>query len=163
MEEVVAARDMELQCSYHLAGTELRVIDTETGQFFSCIGTAAGLRALPAIKNGKRYRVGIPITAVLQTMPLEGNISFNSVRQFSRFKLRMLMSDTDFEFRSTANANWERLPRNYYPEVQSPFTGALRLALMPDAAVGQALCIRYKGHHDFRLLAISQEVDHHGK
>lgn len=163
MEESVAERDMELKCSYHLAGTELRVIDTESGQYFSCIGTAAGLRALPAIKTGKRYRVGIPITAALQTMPLEGNISFNSVRQFSRFKLRMLNSDIDFEFRSTANENWERLPGNYYPDVQRPFTGALRLAQMPDAAVGQSLCIRYKGHHDFRLLAITQEVDHHGK
>lgn len=163
MEEVVAERDMELKCSYHLAGTELRVIDTETEQYFSCIGTAAGLRALPSIKTGKLYRVGIPIIAELQTMPLEGNISFNSVRQFSRFKLRMLMSDTDFEFRSTANETWERLPGNYYPDVKHPFTGALRLTQMPDAAVGQAFCIRYKGHHDFRLLAITQEVDHHGK
>lgn len=163
MEEVVSEKNMELKCSYHLAGTELRVVDVETDATIRCYGTAAGLRALPSIKLGRRYRVGIPIEARLQTMPLEGNASFNSVRQFSRFKLRLLRSDTDFEFRSTATPAWERLVPKHNPEVGNPYTGAVRLAQMPDAAVGQALCIRYYGHHDFRLLAITQEVDHHGK
>lgn len=163
MEEVVAEKNMELRCSFHLAGTEVFVVDVETDAAFLCYGTAAGLRALPSVRKGRRYRVGIPIEARLQTMPLEGNVSFNSVRQFCRFKLRLLRSDTDFEFRSTANPAWERLTPGYYPEVSHPYTGALRLSLMPDAAVGQALCIRYFGHHDFRLLAITQEVDHHGK
>lgn len=163
MEEVTALRHMELKCSYHLAGTELRIIDVETDETVRCYGTAAGLRALPTVKAGRTYRVGIPITAQLQTLPLEGPNSFNSVRQFSRFKLRILDSDPDFEFRSTANADWERLEPHYYPGVSNPYTGALRLAQMPDAAVGQALCIRYYGHHDFCLLSITQEVDHHGK
>lgn len=163
MEVVTSVRDMELKCAYHLAGTELRVVDVETDDTIRCYGTASGLRALPSVKAGRTYRVGIPITAQLQTMPLEGSNSFNSVRQFSRFKLRLLASDPDFEFRSTANDAWERLAPNYYPDVSNPYTGALRLSQMPDAAVGQALCIRYYGHHDFSLLAITQEVDHHGK
>lgn len=163
MEEVTAVRNMELNSSYHLAGTELRIVDVETDVTVRCYGTAGGLRALPTVKTGRTYRVGIPITAQLQTMPLEGPNSFNSVRQFSRFKLRLLASDPDFEFCSTANDDWERLEPHYYPGVSNPYTGALRLPQMPDAAVGQALCIRYYGHHDFRLLAITQEVDHHGK
>lgn len=163
MEEVVSVRNMELKCAYHLAGTELCVVDVENDDTIRCYGTAAGLRALPSIISGRRYCVGIPIEARLQTMPLESNVSFNSVRQFSRFKLRLLNSDTDFEFRSTANDSWERLLPDYYPGVSNPYSGALRLAQMPDAGVGQSLCIRYYGHHDFRILAITQEVDHHGK
>lgn len=163
MQELVAEQNRELKCAYHLDGTELRVIDVETDEVFRCYGSASGLRGLPSVKAGRRYRVGIPIEARLQTMPLEGNMSFNSVRQFSRFKLRLLHSDTDFEFRSTANDAWERLIPGYYPHAAYPYTGALRLAQMPDAAVGQALCIRYYAHREFRILAITQEVDHHGK
>ena len=123
MEEVTAARNMELKCSYHLAGTELRIVDVETDVTVRCYGTAGGLRALPTVKAGRTYRVGIPITAQLRTMPLEGPNSFNSVRQFSRFKLRLLASDPDFEFCSTANADWERLEPHYYP-------GVIRFALL---------------------------------
>lgn len=163
VEEVVSHRNMELKCAYHLAGTELRVVDVENDDTIRCYGTAAGLRALPSVEAGRCYRVGIPIVARVQTMPLESAVSFNSVRQFSRFKLRLLESDTDFEFRSTANDSWERLLPDYYTGVSNPYTGALRLAQMPDAGVGQSFCIRYSGHHDFKLLSISQEIDHHGK
>ena len=163
VQEVVSERNMELKCAYHLAGTELRVVDTENDDTVRCYGTVAGLRALPSVQAGRRYRVGIPIVGNVRTMPLESNLSFNSVRQFSRFKLRLLSSDPDFEFRSTANDAWERLMPDYYSGVSYPYTGALRLAQMPDAGVGQSLCIRYSGHHDFQLLSITQEVDHHGK
>lgn len=163
LEEVVAVRNMELKCAYHLPGVELCVVDVENGEAGRCFGTAAGLRALPIVQAGRRYRVGIPIVANLLTMPLESHASFNSVRQFSRFKVRLLASDTDFEFRSTATDEWERVRPDYHPELTYPYTGALRMPQMPDAAVGQALCIRYSGWLDFRLLAITQEVDHHGK
>jgi hypothetical protein len=96
-------------------------------------------------------------------MPLEGSASFNSVRQFSRLKLRLLESDTDLEYRSSVHETWERLEPGSRPECEYPFTGAVRLAQMPDAGVGQALCLRYSGAGEFRLLAITQEVDHHGK
>lgn len=131
----------------HLAGEEVRAVDRENGV------------AVLTMKPGRRYRVGIPITARLQTLPMEGAASFNSVRQFSRFKLRLLESDTSFDFRSTAHDVWE----HHESDADTPYTGALRLAQMPDAAVGQSLCIRYSGCRDFRLLAITQEVDHHGK
>ena len=99
----------------------------------------------------------------LQTMPMEGAASFNSVRQFSRFKLRVLESEPSFDFRSSVHERWEHFTPEEYPGLETPFTGALRLPQMPDAAVGQSLCLRYRGIGDFRLLAITQEVDHHGK
>lgn len=163
MQELTALSDENLLCGGHLAGSEVRVVDIETDESATCRVSAGGLISAPVVQAGRTYRVGFPIEAMLQTMPLESPASFNSVRQFSRFKLRLLESDTDFEFCNTANEAWERVFRDYYPGVGNPYTGALRLAQMPDAAVGQALCIRYNGHHDFRILAITQEVDHHGK
>lgn len=162
-EEVVSVKPMELACGYHLHGIEIRVVDVDSGEAVRCMGYAGGLRALPNVVAGRRYRVGIPIVATLQTMPLEGGASFNSVRQFCRFRLRLLESDTDFEFRSTANNRWERHVLNEDTSTAQPYTGALRLAQMPDAGVGQSLCIRYSGRHDFRLLSITQEVDFHAK
>lgn len=162
-EEVSALRNMELKCSYHLAGTMIMIIDSETGEGGMSYATAGGLRAIPFVIKGRSYKVGIPIEANLQTMPLEGVNSFNSVRQFSRFKLRLLDSDLNFEFRSTASESWEHFLPEHAPCAAVPYTGALRLAQMPDADVGQSLCLRYSAGGDFRLLAITQEVDHHGK
>lgn len=162
-EEVSALRNMELKCSYHLAGTMIMIIDSETGEGGMSYATAGGLRAIPFVLKGRSYKVGIPIEANLQTMPLEGVNSFNSVRQFSRFKLRLLDSDLNFEFRSTASESWEHFLPEHAPCAAVPYTGALRLAQMPDADVGQSLCLRYSAGGDFRLLAITQEVDHHGK
>ena len=162
-EEVVSERNMELKCAYHLAGTIVSVVDEEDGSGVLTYAAAAGLRALSFVRKGRKYRVGIPIEANLQTMPLESGSSFNSVRQFSRFKLRLLESDLRFEFRSTASEQWETFLPAHAPGCSVPYTGALRLAQMPDAGVGQALCLRYSGAGEFRLLAITQEVDHHGK
>lgn len=163
LETVECVRDMELNCAYHLHGVEIRVLDVQSGVAIRCHGNGSGLRALPGVVAGRRYRVGIPIEACLVTMPLESHASFNSVRQFSRFKVRLLESDTDFEYRNSANTEWERVRPDFYQHLEMPYTGVLRLAQMPDADVGQALCIRYYGSYDFRLLAITQEVDHHGK
>lgn len=134
--------------------------DPETGDCVPC--GELGYES-PWIIEGNKYMIGYPIEAEVHTMPLESNISFNSVRQFSRFKLRLLHSDTGFDFRSSANDAWEHVESCSIPGTSHDFTGAVRLSLMPDAAVGQALCIRYTGGRDFRILAISQEVDHHGK
>lgn len=152
--EIEASEEAALPAVPHLDGCERRVVDIETGAEVSCCGE---------FQPGRRYRVGIPIEARLCTMPMESNLSFNSVRQFSRFKLRMLESDTDFDFRGSVQDAWEQCRAVPGTGISVPYTGSIRLAQMPDAAVGQALCIRYRGHHDFRLLAISQEVDHHGK
>ena len=72
--------------------------------------------------------------------------------------MRFLDAEFVQGFIRMANDGWE-----HFSGHSSEYTGALRLPLMPDAGVGQSLCIRYCGLHDFRLLAITQEVDHHGK
>jgi hypothetical protein len=137
----------------HLTEYPTHVVDKELG-----------IRVQPKnVKKGRSYYLGIPIVGELQTLPMEGNMSFNSVRQFSRFKVRLLMSDTAFEYRSTANSRWEQADAVTTSEMTLPYTGALRLPQMPDSSVGQALCIRYSGSNDFRLLSITQEVDYHGK
>ncbi len=153
MEVVTAAQDGTLPRGAHLSGAGLVVVNADTNEAVSGSG-----EQLPVVQRGLRYQVGIPIEASLRTMPLESSVSFNSVRQFSRFRLRLLNSDDCFAYRSSAAPGWEQFAGG-----QWPFTGAVRLSQMPDAAVGQSLCIRYTGHRDFRLLAISQEVDHHGK
>jgi hypothetical protein len=162
MQEAEAARNMELKCAQHLSGSEVCITDIETGDSVLAIASDSGF-AVPFVKRGRRYRVGIPIDGYLETMPMESANSFNSVRQFSRFKLRLLDSDLRFDYRSTANERWEHFYPSDNQNLHLPFTGALRLPQMPDAAVGQALCIRYRGQGNFRLLAITQEVDHHGK
>ncbi len=152
----VEASDMgELLAPWLPGNTEFLVLDTQSG--LSVVGYD-GKCVSSIIGAGREYLVGLPVEAELHTMPLEGNVSFNSVRQLSRFKVRLLHSDTSFDYCSTANDRWE-----HHCGDNVDYTGALRLPLMPDAGVGQALCIRYKGIHDFRLLAITQEVDHHGK
>lgn len=151
--ELIASEDATLPVPSHLEGAEHAVLDAEMD----------ALVAMDAVQAGRRYYLGIPIVGELQTLPMEGNMSFNSVRQLSRFKLRLLNSDTSFDYRSTANPRWEYADSGMIPELQPPYTGAVRLPQMPDAAVGQALCIRYTGCRDFRLLSITQEVDHHGK
>ena len=161
--EVEALQEGEIPVSPHLAGRDLVVVDAEANESLPEVVAEGTLLRAPGIRAGRLYRVGMPIEASLQTMPLESGMSFNSVRQFSRFKLRLLESDVCLDYRSTANDAWEQLLPEYCPGLTVPYTGALRLAQMPDAGVGQALCIRYRGHRDFRLLAISQEVDHHGK
>lgn len=162
MQEAEAARNMELKCAQHLSGSEVCITDIETGDSVLAIASDSGF-AVPFVKRGRRYRVGIPIDGYLETMPMESANSFNSVRQFSRFKLRLLDSDLRFDYRSSANERWEHFYPSDNTNLHLPFTGALRLPQMPDAAVGQALCIRYRGQGNFRLLAITQEVDHHGK
>lgn len=152
---LVAGTDGTLSITCWTPETQVVVQDAQTGCSFTCL---AGNCTSPEIVPGNTYLVGLPLKAELHTMPLEGNMSFNSVRQFSRFKVRLLHSDTAFDYCSSANDRWEHLNRT-----DDDFTGALRLPLMPDAGVGQSLCLRYEGGRDFRLLAITQEVDHHGK
>lgn len=151
--ELEAAEKGTLPVPPHLVGREWAVLDAGQGEIVP----------VETVVPGRRYYLGIPVVGELQTLPMEGNMSFNSVRQFSRFKLRLLESDTSFDYRSTANPRWERADSVTVPELHPPYTGALRLPQMPDSAVGQSLCIRYSGCRDFRLLAITQEVDHHGK
>lgn len=149
----LATQNGRLEIPPHLQAEPYKLVDAESLQ---------GVE-LAQVVQGREYYLGIPIVGELQTMPLEGNMSFNSVRQFSRFKLRLLESDTCFDYRSSANTDWEHMQPPPVPELAVPYTGALRLPQMPDAGVGQSLLLRYAGTRDFKLLAITQEVDHHGK
>lgn len=116
----------------------------------------------PAAVAGGVYEVGVPYDSELQTLPLETHVSFNSVRELSRVRLRLLQSDLFFDYKASHAERWE----HYSPEIDGnavPYTGSVRLVQMPDAGVGQGLCLRYCGNADFKLLSLTMEVDFHGK
>lgn len=108
------------------------------------------------------YSVGNPFTSELHTLPLESMNSFNSVREMSRLRLRLLESSLEAEYKATHAERWEKLEAERL-HLSTPYTGSVRLSHMPEAAVGQGLCLRCTGTSDFRLLGLTVEVDHHGK
>lgn len=108
------------------------------------------------------YVIGYPYTSELHTLPLESLNSFNSVRELSRLRLRLLESSLHAEYKATHADRWEKLEPDRL-HLSEPYTGSVRLSHMPEAAVGQGLCIRSTGVEDFRLLGLTVEVDHHGK
>lgn len=109
-----------------------------------------------------QYTIGRPYTSELHTLPLESMNSFNSVREMSRLRLRLLESSLNAEYKTTHAERWEKLEAERL-HLREPFTGSVRLSHMPVAAVGQGLCLRSSGWKDFRLLGLTVEVDHHGK
>lgn len=148
----------------HLAG--MRVCFAPSGRLLTSpgIGTVSndGTLEVGAADVSSVYEVGQPYASELQTMPLEGQNSFNSVRQMSRVRLRLLESDLNFSYKTTCNDHWE----NYSPRIDKlevPFTGSVRLSQMPSADVGQGFTLRYSGLRNFCLLSMTVEVDYHGK
>lgn len=143
----------------HWRGQEVLAKD-DSGREQRAVVTAEG--TLEGLTPEAAYTVGVPYLSELQTMPMESEMSYNSVREFSRVRLRLLESALDFEYKAAHAARWEsgaaaaRL-------LQAPYSGSLRLDQMPDAGVGQGFCLRCGGTDNFRLLALSIEVDHHGK
>lgn len=117
----------------------------------------------PDMRPGwQSFYMGRPYVSELRTMPLERDLSFNAVRQLSRVKLRLLESDPHFSYKCTASPRWE----TYNPAViraSYPFSGAIRIPQMPDAAVGQSFTIVYDGPREFALQALTVEVDQHGR
>lgn len=108
------------------------------------------------------YHIGYPYTSELHTLPLESLNSFNSVREMSRLRLRLLESSLNVEYKASHAERWEKLEAERQL-LSEPFSGSVRLSHMPEAAVGQGLCLRCTGAGDFRLLGLTVEVDHHGK
>lgn len=108
------------------------------------------------------YSIGYPFTSELHTLPLESMNSFNSVREMSRLRLRLLESSLEAEYKATHAGRWEKLEAERL-HLSTPYTGSVRLSHMPEATVGQGLCLRCTGVSDFRLLGLTVEVDHHGK
>ena len=123
---------------------------------------ADGSLSVPGASVGEVYDVGLPYESELQTMPLEGQNSFNAVRQMSRVRLRLLESDLDFAYKASHAERWERYSADR-ERLKVPFTGSVRLSQIPQADVGQGFCLRYSGLRDFCLLAMTIEVDYHGK
>lgn len=117
------------------------------------------LTGLPA---DTRCTVGYAFASELRTMPTESLNSFNSVREMSRLRLRLLESSLNFEYKADHAERWEKMDAERY-HLRAPYTGSVRLSQMPEAAVGQGLCLRCSGTEDFRLLGLTVEVDHHGK
>lgn len=108
------------------------------------------------------YDIALPYVSELQTLPLESQLSFNSVRQLSRVRLRLLESDLNFSYRCSNSERWE----HYTPatdRLSTPYSGSLRLPMMPRPGVEQGFCLRYSGMGDLRLLSMTIEVDYHGK
>ncbi|MCQ2364713.1 MAG: hypothetical protein MJ051_04075 [Akkermansia sp.] len=126
-----------------------------------CTATVGADGALQAPSAG-RYLAGLPFRSELQTMPMESEMSFNSVREFSRVRLRLYESGLQFAYKAAHASRWEYMDPAVL-HLEAPYTGSLRLDQMPDAGVGQGFCLRCEGLADFRLLAMSIEVDHHGK
>lgn len=156
-----AAADAEgaLSVPLRLAGLPLCLLGAG-GEVQSAVADAEG--RIGGLAAGASYTVGVPFRSELETLPMESVASFNSVRELSRFRLRLYESGLSFEYKSTLAERWEQSePERYHLRV--PYSGSLRLAQMPEAGVGQGLCIRCSGTEDFRLLGLTQEVDHHGK
>lgn len=148
----------------HLAGMQVKYAPAGSSPdaFRDGTVTEAGDLSVAEAAVGSVYEVGRSYTSELQTMPLEGQSSFNSVRQMSRVRLRLLESDLSFRYKTTCSERWE----NYSASVDRqtiPFTGSVRLSQMPCADVGQGFSLQYSGLRAFCLLAMTIEVDYHGK
>jgi len=123
---------------------------------------AQGVFVLPGGAEGQSYVVGSRYCSALETMSLEREASFNAVQQEGRVKLRLLESDPHFEYKASHVSRWEV----YDPAregVSYPFSGAIRISHIPAPGVGQGFCLRVDGTLDFRLLAMTVELDFHGK
>lgn len=143
----------------HWAGQEVLAVDAAG---VSQRGMVAADGSLSGLSPDTEYTVGVPYLSELQTMPMESEMSYNSVREFSRVRLRLYESSLDFEYKAAHAGRWESGLAAARME-KAPYSGSLRLDQMPDAGVGQGFSLRCGGTEDFRLLAMSIEVDHHGK
>lgn len=143
----------------HWAGQEVLLTDS-AGESRRAMVAEDG--SVEGLSPDTTYAAGVPYVSELRTMPMESELSYNSVRELSRVRLRLYDSSLDFEYKAAHAERWEsgsaaaRL-------LKAPYSGSLRLDQMPDAGVGQGFCLRCNGTADFRLLAMSVEVDHHGK
>ncbi len=161
---VTVKRAGKLEGLTHLAGMKVCYGSADANTEKMSTGTVSpdGVLTVSNAVVGSVYKVGQPIVSELQTMPLEGQNSFNSVRQMSRVRLRLLDSDLNFSYKTTNSSRWE----SYSPSIDKltvPFSGSVRLSQMPCADVGQGFALRYSGLGDFCLLSMTIEVDYHAK
>lgn len=162
--EATVQTDGELSGLSHLAGRQVRYALSGAWEDGAASGvvTADGKLEIKGAVIGSVYEVGTPYISELQTMPLEGQNSFNSVRQMSRVRLRLMESDLYFSYQTTGASCWETYTAGV-DKLTVPYTGSVRLSQMPCADVGQGFALRYSGMREFCLLSMSIEVDYHGK
>ncbi len=116
------------------------------------------------ILNGQYY-IGMTYESVFTTMPMESERSFNAVAQMGRVKLRLLDSTPNFYFKAAHVDAYER----YEPERDllsirgESFSGAIRISQLPVPGVGEGFSLKCDEAHAFNLLALSVEIDFHGK
>lgn len=161
---VVVETTGKLSGLQHLCGQTVKYAPAGKMQTAAREGTVAADGTLPVsgAAVGTQYEVGLPYVSELQTMPLEGQNSFNSVRQMSRVRLRLLDSDLSFCYKTSHAERWESYSADR-ERLSVPYTGSVRLSQIPQADVGQGFCLRYSGIRDFCLLSMTIEVDYHGK
>lgn len=147
----------------HLQGVTCLVYpDGKIEEAVESVCDETGACSIPGAVPGESYCVGAAFDSLLQTMPLESELSFNSVRQIGRVKLRLLQSDPHFSYRADHSDRWE----TYDPERELfsyPYTGAIHLSHIPSPGEGQGFCLRVRTAKEFRLLSLTAEVDYHGK
>lgn len=148
----------------HLAGMQVRYAVGSSLSNGAALATVAadGSLAIPGATVGQSYAVGLPYESVIQTLPLESQLSFNSVRQMSRVRLRLMDSEPIFDYKSTNADRWEQYDGSR-ERLCTPYSGSVRLHQLPRPGVEQGFCLRYSGVHGFNLLSLTVEVDYHGK
>ena len=148
----------------HLAGMQVRYAVGSSLSNGAALATVAadGSLAIPGATVGQSYAVGLPYESVIQTLPLESQLSFNSVRQMSRVRLRLMDSEPVFDYKSTNADRWEQYDGSR-ERLCTPYSGSVRLHQLPRPGVEQGFCLRYSGVHGFNLLSLTVEVDYHGK
>lgn len=147
----------------HLAGLTVQYGAADgSGELRSGVVSELGVLMVEGLTKTTRLLVGLAYDSTLQTMPLEGLNSFNSVRQFSRVRVRLLESDPNFRYKSTCHDHWESYSGSSVQAVY-PYSGSLRVVQMPQGDVGQGFILSYSGMKDFQLLSLTVEADFHGK
>ncbi len=112
--------------------------------------------------DAAQYVLGLPMTSLVETFPVERSSNYNTVSQQARVKLRLLDSEARFRYKSTHVERWE----DYNPErdhLGFPYTGAVRLTQIPESGVGQGFSIATESMRPFNLLSLSIENDFHGR
>lgn len=160
---VTAGSSTALSGGAHLAGLQGWVYaqgQPENAQAVSF--DSSGNCTVSGIGSGIVCCLGANYASELQTMPSESELNFNTKRQMGRVKLRLLNSSPNFEYCAAHAARWEV----YDPAremLSYPYSGAVRVSQIPETGEGQGFCLRVSGTLGFNLLALTYEIDSHGR
>lgn len=108
------------------------------------------------------WAAGLPYRSLLETMPFDHVEYFDSIVQQAQFKIRLLESDPEFDYKLSHAERWERYDASR-DKVSHPFTGSLRLAQIPSPHSPVSLCLSTSSTGPFQLLSLSVELGYHGK